>query len=261
MASPAKPWESDHLGPTTSNLNTRDVTYNHSNYASGYSNPIGLNGGLNSFSNFGGGYNSFNNYGGYGLNTNFNAGSPVLAKLQTFQAIISTFYSTAHVLESSYQFIMNIVYIFIGMHSQIESAKSKLFEFGDNARNAILQLKNLNFKNAFKELYGNKPIINKEEFKKYIKNKDKNWNTFKLLLSIIGTIYFIRRIANYLLHIPIAKISKSTPEIQHLGLKEGDVVGILSQKLIDVENPIPQSLARWQGRSIKIPQDCYDLTG
>ena len=269
MSAPPKPWEATSgLPPTTTPASALDAI--GSTYNTGMAGGYGGFGG-NSYGNSGfGGYNSMmgNSYGGgYGgmggfnsmMNTQMQMNNPVIAKLQTFQAIISTFYSTAHMLESSYQFIMNIVYIFIGMHEQVDGAKSKLWEFYDSAKNVLSQLKNTSIKEMISNMYSRKPSLNADEFKSYLKNKEKHWNTLKLILSIIGTIYFIRRITRYLVHVPIAKIVNMSPEMQNLGLKIGDGIGILSYKLLDVDATKPQSLARWQGKSIKIPADSYEI--
>eukprot|EP00835_Amoeboradix_gromovi_P003887 NODE_275_length_12088_cov_0.250813.p6 type:complete len:268 gc:universal NODE_275_length_12088_cov_0.250813:2202-3005(+) len=265
MSAPPKPWETgnDQIAATGTVLDAAGNGHN-----TGFS---AIGGGYGGYSgnSFGGGYggynsmlgNTFGNYGGYNsmMNPQMQMNNPVVAKLQTFQQIISTFYSTAHVLESSYQFIMNIVYIFIGMHEQIDGAKSRMWKFYDSTRSVISQLKNTSIKDLILKFYNKKPSLNADEFKNYLKNKEKHWSTLKLVLSIIGTLYFIRRVAAYLMHVPIAKIVNISPEMQNLGLKIGDGIGILSYKLLDVDASKPQSLARWQGKSIKIPTDSYEI--
>ena len=272
MSTPPKPWESNNTPINNTTTATDNPTTTLDAIGSGY------NTGINSMGNYGYGSNSYGGgYGGYSsmMNNSFGGGygynsmmnpqmqmnNPVIAKLQTFQAIISTFYSTAHVLESSYQFIMNIVYIFIGMHEQIDGAKTKAWAFYDSAKAFLFKFKNTSVKEILQSAYNNKPtLITKDEFTNYLKNKEKHWNTLKLILSIIGTIYFIKRIANYLVHVPIAKITNVSPEMQKLGLKIGDGIGILAFKLLDVDNSKPHSLARWQGKSIKIPADSYEIS-
>ncbi len=262
MSSPPKPWEITSTDTTIpSSIQNTDTLNGLGSMGGGMGYGNNFNSFGNGYNSFGGGYGSYGGFGGFNpmMNSQLNSSNPVLAKLQTFQTIISTFYSTAHVLESSYQFIMNIVYIFINMHEQVDGAKAKVWQFLESSKEFLLKVKNTNIKDIISNMYKNKPSINTNDFKDYIKNKDKHWNTLKLILSIIGTVYFIKRVAKYLMHVPIAKITKSNPDLLNLGLKTGDVVGILTKKLIDVNSHSPHSLARWKGKSIKIPLDAYEL--